>query len=407
MSRPAATRPLVRVPVPPGAEGPARLLPALAAALDGSGPAIAPIPTVSSAVSNDYVMTLLAAVRADDPSLPLESPDVAMVVATSGSTGAPRGVLLTAAQLTALTAVVNGPGTPRWIAALPVTSMGGLNVLVRALATGRDPVVVPSIGGAGPFTDTAFEVAVDVASAASDDIRVALVPAQVSRLLASDRGISALQRCARILVGGAATRPSLRSAASDLGIALTTTYGATETAGGCVFDGHPLPGFTVTADGGAGPGLLTISGPTVALGYRGEPELTRTCFGPNGFRTSDLGEVGADGTVTVLGRADDVVIIGGVNVSPLAVERVIADLPDIVAAAAVSATTGSGEARLHAFVEVRGTATGAEEAARDEVTRRLGRAAAPTVRRVDRLPHLPNGKVDRRLLQEWAAEGTN
>lgn len=405
MSRPAATRPLVRVPVPPGPEGPARLLPALAAALDGSGPAIAPVPTVSSAVSNDYVMSLLAAVRADDPALPLESADVAVVVATSGSTGAPRGVLLTAAQLTALTGVVNGPGIPQWIAALPVTSMGGLNVIVRALATGREPAVVPSIGGAGPFTDAAFEAAVDVAAATSDDIRVALVPAQVSRLLSSDRGISALQRCTSILVGGAATRPSLRAAAGDLGITLTTTYGATETAGGCVFDGQPLPGVTVAADGA--PGVLTIAGPTVALGYRGEPELTRASFGPAGFRTSDLGEIGADGTVTVLGRADDVVIIRGVNVSPLAVERVMADLPDIVAAAAVSTESASGEARLHAFIEVRDTAVGAEDAAREEVARRLGRAAAPTVRRVARLPHLPNGKVDRRLLQKWAAEGTD
>ena len=243
---------------------------------------------------------------------------------------------------------------------------------------------------------------------------MALVPAQVSRLLASDRGISALQRCSSILVGGAATRPSLRSAANDLGITLTTTYGATETAGGCVFDGKPLPGVTVTADGTpahgaardvAGPGPLTISGPTVALGYRGEPELTRACFGPHGFRTSDLGEVGADGTVTVLGRADDVVIVGGVNVSPLAVERVIADLPDIVAAAVVSAA--SGEARLHAFVEVRDTASGSGGRRAGEVARRLGRPAVPTVRRVDRLPHLPNGKVDRRLLQKWAAEGTD
>jgi O-succinylbenzoic acid--CoA ligase len=365
-------------------------------------------------VSNDYVMSLLSAVRADDPSLPLESDDVAVVVTTSGSTGAPRGVLLTAAQLTALTDVVNGPGTPQWIAALPVTSMGGLNVLVRALATGREPAVVPSIGGAGPFTDAAFESAVDVAGAMSDDIRVALVPAQVSRLLSTDRGISALQRCSRILVGGAATRPSLRAAASELGIALTTTYGATETAGGCVFDGHPLPGVTVTADGHpadgaardlAGPGPLTIAGPTVALGYRGEPELTRACFGPDGFRTSDLGEIGADGTVTVLGRADDVIVIGGVNVSPLAVERVIADLPDIVAAAAVAAVTGSGEAQLQAFIEVRDTASGMQDTVRDEVARRLGRPAVPAVRIVDRLPHLPNGKVDRRLLQEWAAEG--
>ncbi len=227
--------------------------------------------------------------------------------------------------------------------------------------------------------------------------------APISRLLSSDRGIGALQRCTSILVGGAATRPSLRAAATELGITLTTTYGATETAGGCVFDGRPLPGVTVTTDGH--PGVLTITGPTVALGYRGEPELTRACFGPDGFRTADLGEVAADGTVTVLGRADDVVIVGGVNVSPLAAERVIADLPDIVAAAVVSAA--SGEARLHAFVEVRDTASSVEDTVRDEVARRLGRPAVPTVRRVDRLPHLPNGKVDRRLLQQWAAEGTD
>ena len=105
MSPAPARRPLLRVPVPPGAEGPARLLPALAVALDGSGPAVTPVPTVSTAVSNDYVMSVLTAVR---PDLPLESDEVAAVVATSGSTGSPRGVLLTAGQLTALTEAVNG-----------------------------------------------------------------------------------------------------------------------------------------------------------------------------------------------------------------------------------------------------------------------------------------------------------
>lgn len=413
MSPPSAARPLVRVPVPPGVDGATRLLTVLASALDGTGPAIAPIPTVSSAVSNDYVMAMLAAVRPDDASLPLESSDVAVVVATSGSTGAPRGVLLTAGQLTAMTGAVNGPGSPQWIAALPVSSMGGLNVLVRALATGRDPVVLPSIGGAGPFTDTDFSAAVETACGQADDVRVALVPAQVSRLLTSDRGIRALQRCRTILVGGAPIRPSLRSAAAELGIALTTTYGATETAGGCVFDGRPLPGVAVTVDRGAVPGAtadldgagpLTITGPSVALGYRGEPELTAACFVDGGFRTSDLGWVAPDGSVTVLGRSDDVVVIRGVNVSPLAVERVIADLPDVVAAAAVAVVEDSGEPVLHAFVEVREAAGDAERTAGDEVVQRLGRSAAPVVHRVDRLPHLPNGKVDRRLLQQWASD---
>ncbi len=143
MSRPLPRerrRPLLRVPVPPGVAGPAALLPALAAALDGSGPAIAPVPTVTAQVSNDYVMSLLRALLAGESDPPLESDDVAVVMATSGSTGAPRGVLLTAAQLTSLTAVVNGQGArPQWIAALPVTSMGGLNVMVRALAAERPP----------------------------------------------------------------------------------------------------------------------------------------------------------------------------------------------------------------------------------------------------------------------------
>ena len=110
--------------------------------------------------------------------------------------------------------------------------------------------------------------------------------------------------------------------------------------------------------------------------------------------------------MTVLGRADDVVIIGGVNVSPLAVGA-----GDRRPARRRGRRRGlappSGEARLHAFVEVRDTASGVEDAVRDEVARRLGRPAVPTVRRVDRLPHLPNGKVDRRLLQQWAAEGTD
>ena len=150
------SRALVRVPVPPGPEGPARLLPALAEALAGTGPAIAPVPTVSPTVSNDYVMSLLAALRPDDPAVPLESDDVAAVIATSGSTGTPRGVLLTAHQLTAMTPAIQPGARPQWIAALPVTSMGGINVLVRAIAAGREPIAVPSIGGGGPFTADAF-----------------------------------------------------------------------------------------------------------------------------------------------------------------------------------------------------------------------------------------------------------
>ncbi|MCW2585117.1 MAG: acyl-CoA synthetase (AMP-forming)/AMP-acid ligase, partial [Frankiales bacterium] len=123
-------RHLVAVPAVPGPE----LSRALLAALDGSGPAVLPVSTDPAEAAR-----VLAALRPDEP---LEDDEVCLVVPTSGSTGAPKGVLLTAASLqasaTAATARLGGPG--RWLLALPVTHIGGLQVLLRALATGEEPV---------------------------------------------------------------------------------------------------------------------------------------------------------------------------------------------------------------------------------------------------------------------------
>jgi len=407
------SRPLIRVPVPPGPEGPARLAPALVAALSGAGPAIAPVPTTSPTVSNDYVARLLSGLHLDD-GLPLEDDDVAMVVSTSGSTGRPRGVLLTAAQLTALTPVFQPEGSaPAWILALPVTSMGGINVLIRSLASTRELVVLPSIAGAGPFRPADVAAAVHTARATTDDVRISLVPAQLARLLADDAGVEALRQCSSILIGGAALRPSLRTIAEQSEITVTTTYGATETAGGCVLDGRPLPGVTVTVDAGLGDeqttgdpatGRLTISGPMVALGYRGEPALSDDVLADGSFHTSDIGRIEPDGSVVVLGRADEIVIIDGINVSPTSVEHVLNDQPDIAAAAVVVVADAAGEPRLHAFLEPRENPSGLEDTARNAVARELGRAARPVIHRVARLPHLPHGKVDRHILRQWATD---
>jgi len=407
------SRPLIRVPVPPGPEGPARLAPALVAALSGAGPAIAPVPTTSPTVSNDYVARLLSGLHLDD-GLPLEDDDVAMVVSTSGSTGQPRGVLLTAAQLTALTPVFQPEGSaPAWILALPVTSMGGINVLIRSLASTRELVVLPSIAGAGPFRPAEVAAAVHTARATTDDVRISLVPAQLARLLADDAGVEALRQCSSILIGGAALRPSLRTIAEQSEITVTTTYGATETAGGCVLDGRPLPGVTVTVDAGLGDeqttgdpatGRLTISGPMVALGYRGEPALSDDVLADGSFHTSDIGRIEPDGSVVVLGRADEIVIIDGINVSPTSVEHVLNDQPDIAAAAVVVVADAAGEPRLHAFLEPRENPSGLEDTARNAVARELGRAARPVIHRVARLPHLPHGKVDRHILRQWATD---
>jgi O-succinylbenzoic acid--CoA ligase len=390
-----ASRPLLRVPVPPGRVGVELLLPALRAALDGTGPAIAPVPTVSATVSADYVSTILAALRPDDP---LDTDEAAIVLSTSGSTGAPRGVLLSAAQATAFNEIANGGGSPAWVAALPVTSMGGCNVLVRALASGRAPVVVPSIGGAGPFTPNDFAVAVADAARDGSEVRTSLVPAQLARLLDDEAGIAALQACSSVLVGGAATRPGLRQLAAERGIAVTTTYGATETAGGCIYGGMPLPDVAVATDGD--PGRVSITSPSTALGYRLDPRASAEAFDGRTFHTQDLGHVDDAGMLTLLGRIDDVVVIGGVNVSPLAVEHIAGEGAGVreCAAVAVDVHTDRGP-ELHLFVV--GDADG--EALRTSIVERLGMAARPTVHGVAALPHLPNGKVDRRALQERAA----
>lgn len=395
------SRELIRVPVPPGPEGPERLLPALGQALSGNGPAIAPVPVVSASVSSDYVTTLLRVLHLEDGPT-LESDDIAAVVPTSGSTGDPRGVLLTAGNLTALTSAVQGDDRPQWVIALPVTSIGGINVLVRALAADRDPIAVPSIGGAGPFRPADFVQAVDRAAAVTDDVRVSLVPAQITRLLADTAATEALQACRLVLVGGAGMRPALRTVTDDLGIPVISTYGATETGGGCVFDGRPLPGVTVDADPDTG--RLLVRGPNVALGYRGDVEATASSFRHGTFLSSDVGTVSDDGSVTVIGRADDVVTIGGINVSPSAAERILGDHPDVAAGAVVACVDDTGDARLHAFVEVRDDAPGIHDSVRDAVVLQLGRPARPVVHRVPRLPYLPNGKVDRRQLTRWAQE---
>ena len=362
------SRDLVRLPVPPGPDGVRRVLRSLAAALDGSGPAVAPIPTVGATVSAEVVGLLLRAVRVDGP--PLESDDVAVVATTSGSTGAPKGVLLTAAQLTSMTEAVQGGRRPQWVAALPVTSMGGLNVLIWALAAGREPVATTSVGGLAPFTPADFAAAVAQAASDSDDVRTSLVPAQIARLLGDEAGVDALRACTQVLVGGAALRPALGERAATLGITLTSTYGATETAGGCVFDGRPLPGVRLVADDD---GRLTVYGPCVALGYRADPEATAESFGDNGFRLPDLGTVGADGTVTVTGRADDIVVVRGVNVSTSAVETILSALPGVEGAAVVVAPGADGEPRLHGFVVAAGTGVDADRASQ-QVVETLGAA---------------------------------
>lgn len=382
---------------------------ALPAALDGSGPAIAPTPTTSMTVPDSAVARMLDATRPDDPSSPLEHDDAAVVLSTSGSTQHPRGVLLSAQALSALSEPINAGARPQWVAAIPVTSAGGMNVLMRAWAAQREPVALASIGGAAPFTPEVFVEAISRALTVTDDVRVSLVSAQVRRLLGDDAGTDALRACAQVLVGGGPLDPLAREAARGAGIVLTSTYGATETAGGCVFDGVALPGVRVRIDGAAGqPGEVVVGGPTIALGYRSDPAASAARFVDGEFRTGDLGVV-ENGVLRITGRMDDVVIVNGVSVSVIAVEQVAKSVPDVEDAVAVAVPT-STEPRIVVFAIEREDASfgsahvgSTHDAVRAMVREQLGNAAVPReVRVLSAFPHLPGGKVDRLALRTLA-----
>ncbi|MEX2290752.1 MAG: o-succinylbenzoate--CoA ligase [Mycobacteriales bacterium] len=353
----------------------------LAAALDGTGPALLP--------STDP--RVLATLRPDEP---LEHDDVALVVPTSGSTGEPKGVLLTTDNLAASAAAtaehLGGPGC--WLLALPTTHVGGLQVLVRSLLAGTTPVILD-----GPTTVPSFETA--TARLTGHRRYVSLVPTQLSRLVDSP----ALRDYDAVLLGGAAVPPALLDRARAAGVRVVTTYGMSETSGGCVYDGVPLPGVTVEIGGirPSGPvaDRIRLSGPVVARGYRLRPDLTAAAFTGDTFTTADVGELASDGRLFVLGRADDVIVTGGEKVAPATVEAALAEHPAVAEVAVIGCPDPEWGAHILAAVVLRPGASLTLEQARDHVATRLSRVAAPRrLRVVDVLPLLPSGKIDRSRL---------
>ncbi|MHA3701563.1 o-succinylbenzoate--CoA ligase [Jatrophihabitans sp. YIM 134969] len=354
----------------------AELRDALRDALAG-GPAVLPLPPEAA-----LAQTLLDVARPDEP-----ADDVALLVPTSGSTGTPKLVELSAdaarASVAGTELALGGPG--QWALTLPTTHIAGLQVLIRSILAGTEPVV----HGPDRFTPGSFTAL--SARLVGSRRYTALVPTQLRRLLASEAGTHALVGYDAVLVGGAATSPSLLAAARDAGAAVVTTYGMSETAGGCLYDGRPIGGATVDLDP---TGRILLGGPTLARGYRGEPELTAAAFVDGRFVTSDLGRFD-DGRLQVLGRADDVVISGGVNVHPLAVEAVIATLPGVRDVCVAGVPDPEWGAVVTAWVVGEVDA----EAVRAAVRAALGAPAAPRrVERVAAIPLLVSGKPDRRRL---------
>lgn len=304
------------------------------------------------------------------------------------------------ASATATAAALGGPGS--WLLTLPPHHIAGLQVLLRSYAAGFEPVVVDVSNG---FDPAALPPA--VAAMTGSRRYTSLVPLQLRKALTDPAATEALAELDAILVGGAATPPALAQAAREAGLHIVRTYGMSETAGGCVYDGIPLPGTRVrlTDSDADGVGRIELGGATTAFGYRNLPDHPAFAA-PGWFRTDDLGVV-ENGVLRIVGRADEAISTGGLTVVPQVVEAVLDD----VAGIAVCAVFGVPDERLGEAVAVAVVPAGEHAPTlahlQEVVAQRLEKYAAPRhLVVVDRLPTRGVGKPDRRILRERFTHGT-
>jgi o-succinylbenzoate---CoA ligase len=309
---------------------------------------------------------------------------IACVVESSGSTGTPKRISISTSAL--LHAARSGQERlgplGQWLLALPINFIAGQQVLLRSLLADQQPVIMNT---AVPFTAEAF---LRSAMLMKNPIRyTSLVPAQLAKLVSEAEKdkllLTTLQGFRAILVGGQSTPDELRNKALELGINVVVSYGMTETAGGCVYDGVPLDGVRLKI---APDSRLLISGKTLAEGQ------------DDWIFTNDLAELSAEGKLQIIGRADRVIISGGLKLSLERVEYLGSELPGVQEIAAVSLEDETwGERVGIAYI-------GSPEVADDlanQLAHLLGPAGKPIrVLRVDKLPRLHTGKTDNRLVAE-------
>lgn len=245
-------------------------------------------------------------------------PGDALVVATSGSTGDPKGVVLThdavAASAAATSARLGVTDDDHWLACLPLAHVGGLSVVTRALHAGTRLTVHPG------FDPTAVE--------ASGATLVSLVATALRRIDPS---------LFRVIVLGGSRPPEDRPANT------VTTYGMTETGSGVVYDRRPLDEVEIRIVDGE----IQLRCPMLLRCYR-DGRDPRTADG--WFPTGDLGEIAPDGLLTVHGRRGDLIITGGENVWPEPVEAVIRTLPGVADVGVAGLPDPEWGERVTAFV---------------------------------------------------------
>ncbi len=323
-----------------------------------------------------------------------------VVLGTSGSSGVRKWVQLSAAALSASArathARLGGPG--RWLLALPAEHIAGLQVLVRAALADHQPAVLDMRGG---FDPAAFNTAAQRLAGEPGRRYTALVPTQLARMLDTDP--APLAGFDAVLLGGAAAPQRLLRRSRAAGAPVVTTYGMTETAGGCVYDGWPLAGVQLRLAGTSGE--VELGGPMLASGYLDAPDETAEAFREGWFRTCDIGRFDPQGRLQVLGRADDVIVTGGLNVAPAEVEAILTGLPGVAAACVVGLPDPEWGERVTAVVTPADPSRPPDPGALRVAAQRLltGAQVPKEIILFDALPLHGVGKPDRKAIQSMLA----
>jgi o-succinylbenzoate---CoA ligase len=361
------------------------MLPTLERVLDGRDSAMVPVPAHDDRQTALLTTALRVGEEIDD--------DIAVVVTTSGTTGTPKGALLTAAALTASASATHkrlgGPGS--WLLALPPYHIAGVQVLVRSVLAGTVPVELDVSAG----LDTT-ELPGAVTRLGAGRRYASLVAAQLAKALTDPAATSALAELDAVLIGGGPAPRPILDAAAAAGIAVVRTYGMSETAGGCVYDGVPLEGVRVRV---AADGRIVIGGATLAKGYR-NPVDPNPFAEPGWFYTEDVGAVDDSGVLTILGRADEAISTGGLTVLPQPVEAALSTHPAVEDCAIFGvADERLGQRVVAAVVVSDGCVAPTLDTLRAHVARTLDDTAAPReLHLVDALPRRGIDKVDREAL---------
>ena len=328
---------------------------------------------------------------------------VDLVISTSGSSaGKPRLVGLSMdalmASVKATELALGGPG--RWILALPTHHIAGAMILLRAAVAETNPQIVDTTNGFDPSDRRPA-----IRGVTQDEMPgyLSLVPTQLVQCLdAGEEVVDAMRSLSAVLVGGAAISQHLLERALNAGLKVRITYGMTETSGGCVYDGEPMPGMTVRAVDWDGRTRLAFNGPTLMTRYL---DAESPFFEEGGHRwliSGDMGVIRASGKVEVNGRADDVITSGGLSIAPGPLRRAVRSYEGISDAWIMGTPDEKWGQIVTALVVPNQMPTDSLEmaelgaAVREHAAARLGRAQAPRrVVAVTELPYLGFDKIDR------------